>query len=220
MHNARQSKTSIFPQRSEKHPNSHWRWWQALAASFIGLGIFGVVIGLVPPFSFDGLKFGLLLAVIGTLAGIWNWWNYDWWARLIMGGVWTLMIAAITARAWTSILPASRIWQVSLLFAFFLGWLLPAISPSLSKFLWQEQSTPQTRIGRGVLAICISIAPVAGAIGASIGMFGSRFGDSEVALLVGAGLGTVGTVIIPFAISYQLWPGRPWAKRKIVERQK
>lgn len=208
----------ILPKRSKRHPNSHWRWWQALLASTFGLGIFGVLIGIVPPFSFDALKIGLILAAIGIVAGIWNWWNYDWWARLLMGGIWTMMITAITARAWMGVVPATEMWLVPLLCAFILGWALPAISPSLSKFLWQEQTTPQTRAGRALLAIGISVAPSAGVIGASIGMFGSRFGDIEGVLLFGAVLGTIGAVVIPFTISYQLWPERPWVKKGFEER--
>lgn len=78
--------------------------------------------------------------------------------------------------------------------------------------------TPQTRIGRVLLAIGISIAPVAGTIGASIGMFGSRFDDIKGTLLFIAVLGTIGSLFLPFTFPYQLWPERPWATEKTKER--
>ncbi len=208
----------MLPRRSRRHPNSHWQWWQALGAGLFSFGLFGALIGLVPPPSLPGLWIGLVLAFLGTVAGLWNWWTYDWWARLAVSGIWSLMFLGITARAWMGNVYVVGIWLLALVIAYILGWALPIISPSLSDFLWQEQTTPQTRTGRALLAIGISVAPAAGAIGASIGMFGSRFGEIKGTLLILAILGTITNIVLPFIISYQLWPDRPWAKKGIEER--
>lgn len=210
--------SKILPKRSKKHPNSHWHWWQVIAAGGFGFGILGSLIGLLPPFSLPAFKIGLTLAAIAVVTGLWNWWAYTFWSRLISAGIWSLMMLGITVRAWMGVVPVVGLWLVPLLVAFFLGWALPALSPSISKFLWQEQMTPQTRIGRALLAIGLTVAPVAGTLGASIGMFGSRFDDIEGTPLFIAVLGTIGSLILPFTFSYQLWPERPWAIEKTKER--
>lgn len=213
-----EKRVRIIPKRTNKHPNSHWRWWQTLGVGVFSFGIFGVLFSLIPSFSITAVRIGILLAIIGTLTGIWNWWTYSWWARFAVMVIWSLFLFGITIRAWMGIVSDTWAWLVPLLIAFILGWTLPIISPALSDFLWQEQTTPQTRTGRTLLAIGISIAPAAGAIGASIGMFGSRFGEIKGTLLILAILGTITNIVLPFIISYQLWPDRPWVKKGIEER--
>lgn len=208
----------ILPKRIKKHPNAHWHWWQILGASIFAYGVSGSVIGLLPPFSVAGLLLGLALAVVAVVAALWSWWNYEWWARFIVTGIWTLMFFAMTARAWTAIVPSLGLWLVPFVITYLLSWALPIISPSLSEFLWREQTTPQTKLGRFLLAAGLSLAPVAGTLGAIIGMFGSRFGELSGTLLIIAILGSIATVIITFSVSYQLWPERPWAIAKTKER--
>jgi hypothetical protein len=173
-------------------------------------GTFGALISLIPSYSITALGIGIFLGGIGILIGMWNWWTYNWWARLGVMGIWSLLLLGITARAWMGVVDVIAAWLIPLLIAFIFGWLLPAISPQLSDFLWQEQTTPQTQVGRVLLAAGISLAPAAGAFGASIGIFGSRFGDINSTILIIAILGTISNVALPFTFSYQLWPDRPW----------
>lgn len=70
---------------------------------------------------------------------------------------------------------------------------------------------PQTRVGRFILGASLSLAPVAGVLGASAGMFGSRFGELGLTYLIGGILSSVTAPGIAFAIAYQVWPARPWA---------
>lgn len=103
------------------------------------------------------------------------------------------------------------VWLVPILAAYLLAWMLPALKPRLSALLWQEQMAPETRIGRAVLAISLSLAPVAGVLGASMGMFASRLGEISASLIIGGTLMTMSSIGFAFAAAYQLWPERPWA---------
>ena len=85
-----------------------------------------------------------------------------------------------------------------------LAWIFPALKPTLSSFLWREQTAPQTRLGQALLTTVITIVPVAGVLGASIGMYGSRFGETTFVLLVAASLGSVVSIGFAFAAAYQL----------------
>lgn len=215
----KENRVRFLPARSRGHHNADLPWWQILGAGVIFMGGFGLLIGLIPHYSLYALTIGLGLAVIGVIAGFWSWWNYSWWARFIVTGIWSLMLFGITARAWESVVPVPESWFVPLLTTYFLAWALPVISPSISIFLWQEQTTPQTRIGRRLLALSLSLTPAAGVFGASIGIFGSRFEETKGAIFILAILGSMAMAIITFTISYQLWPERPWANRKIAERR-
>ena len=71
---------------------------------------------------------------------------------------------------------------------------------------------PQTKVGRAVFAIALGLAPVAGVIGAIFGMTSSRLGKLRQVYIFGAPTATFVAAAFAFAISYQLWPHRPWAQ--------
>lgn len=197
--------------KTTKHPNADWPWWKILPAGLIGMAGFGVLIGFLPYYSLSAMMIGLSLAFLGLAAGLWSWKTWNWWARLIGGGIWSLQVLAIAARAWEVLLRNHWFWMTPILFAYFLAWFLPALHSGFSEFLWREQTTPQTKVGRVLLGLMISIAPTAGTIGASVGMYSSRFGELSMGYITLGGLCSVGAIIIAFAISYQIWPDRPWA---------
>lgn len=198
--------------RSKRHPIAHWRWWQTIAGAVFVYGGFAVLLAFFPSFSTTALKVGIGLAIPAMLAAVWNWWTYHWWARLTLAILWTLQFLSIAARAWAGAIPVAWVWLAPILSAYLLAWMLPALKPTLSSFLWREQTAPQTRFGRAFMTVMITLAPVAGVLGASIGMFGSRFGETTFVLLVGASLGSMVSIGFAFTAAYQLWPERPWAK--------
>ncbi len=204
--------------RTKIHPNANWAWWQILAASTIGLGLFGAMPGLLPPISVPVVRLGLIFAVPAIFAAMLNWWSYNWWSRISLVAVWSLLILATAARAWFLLIGITWVWLLPILLAYLLAWAMPAINPRVSAILWREQTTPQTRVGRIVLVIALAIGPSAGVIGASLGMFGSRFGETESVILAIAVLMTAVAIGFAFAFGYQLWPERPWAKNTVTDK--
>ncbi|MFV2045675.1 MAG: hypothetical protein ACC700_20905 [Anaerolineales bacterium] len=204
--------------RSKRHPLSDWDWWQVLALSLVVFGVWGALFGFLPPVSIATIRLGLLFSVPVIIAAMWSWWTYNWWARLATPGLWTILILAIAARAWMLVMGVTWIWLVPILSAYLLAWAMPALNPRASAILWREQMTPQTRVGRVIMGLTLAIGPSAGVIGASVGIFGSRFSETESVILVMAVLASAVAIGFAFAISFQFWPERPWAKNTITEK--
>jgi len=198
--------------RTKRHPLAHWAWWQVVLAFTFAFGLFGTLPGFLPPISISAMRIGWALAILIGLAAMWSWWNFNWWARLAGTALWTIQILATAARAWILLIGVTWIWMVPILSAYLLAWAMPVLNPRASAILWREQMTPQTRVGRIVLGLALAIGPSAGVIGASVGMFGSRFVETNSVILVMAALSSAVAIGFAFAISYQLWPVRPWAK--------
>ena len=204
--------TSASTPRRAKHPLARWRWWQVLGVAVFSFGIFGLMIGFFPAYSSAAILVGMALATIGVLASVWNWRTYAWQARFLTAAIWSLMLLALSVRSLTPVINPWWLAGVILGGTYLLAWALPARAPTVSAFLWREQMTPQTRFGRWFLALCIALIPVAGVLGASAGMLGSRFGQDKVVLIVAGLLGLAAAVAVSFASSYQLWPSRPRAR--------
>jgi len=199
--------------RNKRHPLARWSWWKMLALLAFAFGLPGAMLGFFPPVSFPLIRLGLLFSVPGIFATMLYWWNFSWWARLAGAALWTLEIFAIAIRGWILVMGTTWIWVVPISSAYVLAWALPALNPRLSKILWREQWTPQTRLGRALLGLALAIGPSAGVLGASLGLFGGRFGETATVVAVGAALASFAAISIAFALSYQIWPERPWAKK-------
>lgn len=200
----------LFLKRSRKHALAAWAWWQVLLASLLAFGLVGALPGLIPPISLPFIRLGLVMSLMAVVAAMANWWSYNWWARLALGVMVTLQFLAIGARAWSILVGLEWWWIVPAIGAYAVARALPLLRPGISSVLWREQVAPETRIGRLLLAIALGIGPSAGVIGASIGMFGSRAGELNAVFLVGGTLSATGSIGLAFALSYQLWPERPW----------
>jgi len=198
--------------QNQKHLNADWPLWKILGAAIIGLGVFGLIIAFMPPYSPLTISIGIGSIIVGTGVAIWNWKYYHWPSRFASSFFWSLQVLTIGIRAWLEVYP--RIWLTPIIICYFLAWILPGLAPAFSKLLWREQNSPQTRLGRIILGVIISMAPVAGAVGASIGMFTTRFsGISGTYLIMGPGFLILATSMA-FAFSYQIWPYTPWTRNE------
>ncbi len=204
--------------RTKRHGLAHWAWWQVLALTVFVSGFLGAMLGFFPPVSLPAMRIGLLLAVPTTIAALWNWWTYHWWARLVAQGLLTVQILAIAMRGWMLVLGVTWIWLVPILSAYLLAWAMPALNPRFAAILWREQWTPETQVGKAVLALALVIGPSAGVLGAAFGMFGGRAGEINAVIAVGAALSSMGAIGFAFAVAYQLWPERPWAKNTVTDK--
>ena len=204
------SRMGLRAMGNNKHPLSDRSWWQVGAIAAFSFGLLGTLIGLLPTYSSSALAVGLSLATVATAASLWNWRTYAWAARSATSMILSLMIFLLASRSLASVLGPMWMSVLLLLLVYLVSWLLPIVAPRLSARIWREQMTPQTRLGRGCLALSIAVAPVAGVLGASVGLFGHRFGQGDAIYLVGGLLAWVGALGISFAASHQLWPERPW----------
>ncbi|MEW6569432.1 MAG: hypothetical protein AB1449_14955 [Chloroflexota bacterium] len=206
---------SILPGGHKRHPIGHWPWWKILLRYATGAAGFGIVIAAVPPtFSPPGVRLGLLLGGACLVVYIWNWVAYNWWSRISEGAAFSLILLGMGARGLAFALPDPGVWAPPLVAGYLLAWALPALAPRLSHFLYWEQFAPHTRVGRGCLAISLAVGGSAGALGASIGMFSSRFDEASVVAFLMGILGSLLSIVLAFATSWELWPSRPWASKE------
>jgi len=189
-------------------PIDKWSYFKVvlIMASFFGLwALFPIFI---PHFSLVSLILGISLFVAGV-----------WGAVLVRRGKRRLgQIAVSNAIYLTMFITAARAWNVvigsfwpwlfwiSILFLFYLlAWTLPKINSRLSTFFFKEQYNPQTQLGKVIYDLSARFLPVAGSIGALIGMYGSRSGIANITLLllgIAFSLSSIGFAQIT---SHQFW---------------
>ena len=180
--------------------------------ALFSLGGFGAVLAFIPPYSPNAMKVAVGLTVVGTVAAVWGISKANWWAVIVFLNSWFLLILGFAIRAWAVIIPQVWVWLVPLVAAYLIAWILPAINPKLSARLLREQLAPETRWGRGCLTLFLVVGPAAGALGASVGMYGSRFGQGTAVMLVMAVLSSAVAVGFAQVVAEQSWPKRPWAQ--------
>jgi hypothetical protein len=195
-----------------RHPNADWPWWKIIGAGFFSFGLFGFIIAIMPPRTALAFVMGVTLTIVAIVVGIWNWRTYSWASQMAASGIWTLPFLIIGIRAWMEVYPI--VWVYPIVIVYLLAWFLPALNPALSKLIWREQTAPQTRIGRIILVLAISMAPVAGALGASAGMFSSRFNGISGVYMIAGPLSFVVAIIVAQGFAHQLWPDRSWARHE------
>ncbi len=187
-----------------------WPLWKAVPLSFLAYAIFSSLLLIIPPyFSSSGWIAAALIVLAGVIAVNWGRFGSPRFSEIAASFVFTVQWLVISIRAWAVILPPNWLWVVSLIVTFALAWGLPLINPRLSNWLWQEQMDPQTKIGRRALAIGLALAPAAGTLGASIGLFAPSFGEEKTAFAIMAALATFVMVVWSHSTSHQLFAERP-----------
>lgn len=195
--------------KNHKHPHADWPWWKIAGVALFSFSGFGFIFASIPPISLCMFILGGISALLATIIAIWDWKVHTWISQLCLTSLWTLQLLTTGIRAWVFALPIIFVYPMVVGYLF--AWTLPALYPEISKVLWREQTAPETRLGKILLGLSISLAPVAGALGASLGMFTSRFqGSNGLYLVVGPSF-IILSIVFAFAFAYQLWPDRPWA---------
>jgi len=198
--------------RKSRSTSNAWPLWKTVTLAPLALGAFAALVGIVPSYSPQALAVGIGLTVVGVVAAAWISISPSWWAAMVFINAWLLLMLGLAIRAWATLIPQVWVWLVPLVAAYLLAWALPAISPKLSARLLREQFAPETRWGRGCLTLFLVVGPAAGALGASVGMYGSRFGQGTAVMLVMAVLSSAVAVGFAQAVAQQVWPKRPWAQ--------
>ncbi len=128
--------------------------------------------------------------------------------QIIFSNAFFLTMLITAARAWYVISGSFLVWLlwVFVLFGLYvLAWTLPIINSRLSDYLFKEQYTPQTVPGKKFMSISARFLPVAGSIGALIGMYGSRTGVNNIALLLLGIAFSLASIGLSQVTSHQFW---------------
>ena len=197
-----------------RHPLRDRKWYQVLAIGLAGFGTLGVLVCLVPQPDLVGSAVGLSVGALGVTFTLWNWRTYSWWARAGLAVVTCLGIFSMGVRFTLALTDIDWRWILPALAAILFSLITPIAWPSAAHVVWREQTAPVTRLGRILLVASVSLASVAGVLGASAGIFARRMGAIEPVLSVTAALAFLVSSGMAFTFSYQLWPERPWLRIK------
>jgi hypothetical protein len=194
--------------------------WKRIAFYLISLGALGAMITFFPSgYRPVALMVGITLFIIGLIAAIYADRSNDWRAVVLFSSIFPSLFFTLGARALISQLSHAWIWISLLLSCYLLAWLIPMITPRLSAFLWREQTSPKTRLGMGCMGIFTRFSATIMALGPLTGMYLSRYGYGDVALLIfGIGMCLV-AIVFGQIYSHQLWKRRPWSQQEATERE-
>ncbi len=196
--------------KAPRSPAYEWAWWKIAGLAFFALGGLSLMLAVFPHLSSQAAALALILFILGFVGSLWSWRTYNWWARLIVTNSFLLLLLGIGIRAWSEIVPAIWILAIGSSIAYVLAWALPVLSPKLSAAMVREQTNPQTALGRGCFIVGVVVAPAAAGLGATFGLYGSRYGQGDlVFLLIGISL-IFASLILGHSASYNHWMERPW----------
>ena len=191
-----------------------WPLWKVMG---LGVGVYGALaIALVLtstlrsriPSSLMTILAGMTV-VLGPVFLLWAWKDYRLVPRL--GGVAVVATVFLAIGIWFWGIVLTGWWLLvvvaGMLSLYALAWALPGVSRGTAAFLWREQTTPQTRVGRKIFTWVLGLGlGGAGIVGASFGTSLSRTGDVALAsLIVAVGMSAV-AIFMAQGFSYQLWP--------------
>jgi len=194
--------------RGPRSPVEGWPWWKVTGIAVLSFGSLATILAVFPRSSPTAVAAGVIVAAAGVASMIRSWKSYSWWSRLGTLQAYPLLLYLIAARAWADILPETLLWIAAFSVAYLLALALPVIDFRLSAFVAREQTDPQTRLGRGCLALALILAPLAAGIGGTFGIYGTRLGRGDTVLLVVAvGLSAIG-LAFAHSVSHTLWRDR------------
>lgn len=185
--------------------------WGLLKLIFIPSAFFGIwmlIIIFLPYYSPGVLPIGLILTMIGVLGAIMIGRGHRRIGQIALGNGLLLFMLSLSAKAWFVILGKFIpwvIWTIVILLVYILAWMLPRYNPKLSEFLFREQYTPETKIGKLVLDASAKFLPIAGASGALFGMYSSRDGNDNLVMLFIAISFCLVSIALAQLTAHQFW---------------
>jgi hypothetical protein len=154
--------------------------------TYLVLSPFVALSSLIPDFSPLFLILSLLLATLGAIGAVLVGRKRRRPGQFLFANAFFTLFLLLGARAWLMIVGDVLIWAawMSLIIAAYtLAWALPSLNPKLSKLLWREQYSPETRLGKLLLKISAVLLPIAGTGGAFLGMYSKN--ENQVMLFLG-----------------------------------
>ena len=189
-------------------PIDNWSYFKVFLVSILLFGIWALFPIFYPDFSAASLVSGVFLAMIGVVGALLVKQGNRRLGQIAFGNSLYLIMLSTAIRAWSLIIGEFWpwvFWTGILIFLYVLAWFLPTINSRLSAFLWKEQYTPETGFGKAILNTSARILPIAGTLGAFVGMYGSRAGfDNFVSLFLGFAF-SITSIGLAQITSHQFW---------------
>jgi len=178
--------------------------WQLGPLVFASCSVIAVVLGIFPSPSFPHFASGLATAALASAAAVVYQREGHSWAQWVFVAGWPTLFFAIGLRAWANLLSGIPVWYPIFVLAYLMAWALPFVSPRISRFVFREQTTPQTLVGRWLLSFSLALLPIAGSLGAVAGMYLPRYGMHNETLAIVAVLSTAAGLALAQSSSHQL----------------
>ncbi len=204
------------PHTENRPPMANWPLWKVVVASaftYAAFGGFFYASLFVPPrHHTSGLIISTCVLVLaGVSFSIWRRLTGSWWASVGVSVALTVQMMAISLRFWSILVQGTAYWiMVGVAAAAYIAaWFLPVIWPTVSRVIWREQTSPETRVGRAILRWSLALGlGGAGIVGAASGTALVRTGEASVAYaFVAIGMG-LATVFLAQSLAQGLWQDR------------
>jgi hypothetical protein len=167
-------------------PVEHWGWPKLIFFPSLLFGAWSALAVFTPHYSPGALVIGIILTLFGVTGAILVSKRYRRAGQLAFSNAFLLIFLTISGRSWRVVIGNDLIWGIwmsILLVIYILAWFLPSLNPDLSAFLWREQYTPETSVGKAFLNISARFLPISGAVGALFGMYATRAGQDQFGML-------------------------------------
>jgi len=195
----------------------NWPLWRVGGLAVLVFGGMSLGLAFVPDYSPAATAAAVVMGPGTVIAAIWGARTKSWWSQIAYMALWMLFFLGFGIRMWAAVIPASWLWAPLVVGGYLLAWALPAVQPRLSAILLREQLAPQTRFGQGCMRWSLALLLGAGASGYWVYEVSRRAGHFDLAWLAGGGLSIAVAIGWSQAVSHQLWPRRPWAKKVVAE---
>ena len=157
------------------------------AIVFVFFSLVGSAFALIPPpATVNRFITVVSLSLIIGVSGVWNRVRPSWIAQgILVLGINTLLLAwAIHCLSFGVLGINNLFWLAPLVIAYLIAWILPLLDLPLAKVISDEQLGPNTRLGRGCIAVVLSIGGAGGAIGAIVGRYTYEAGGFQPVMLI------------------------------------
>ncbi len=189
-------------------PIDKWNYFKVFLLYFILFGVWGLFPVFIPHFSLVSLIIGIALVIAGVWGAVQVRRGKRRFGQILVSNAFYLTMFVTAARAWYVIIGSFWPWLfwISILFLFYLlAWTLPKNNSRLSTFLFKEQYNPKTQSGKILLDLSAKFLPVAGSIGALIGMYGSRSSIPNISLVILGITFSLASIALAQLTSHQFW---------------
>lgn len=177
-------------------------------------GFFAFVSIVSPYYSQVYLYLSLLFSIIGVISLVWANIKPNLWAKFLFYVSLSSIFATIAIRTFSFVFPSIKIaTTIVVILTIATAHSLPAWNLRVAQLLRGELSyAPKSLLGKLMLKISLAVFPVAGFLGAILGLFlNSGNKELDMRILILAPLCWYLAILLPFSTHY---PSSPWESTK------
>jgi hypothetical protein len=182
---------------------------KAIANGMLFFGILASIVFFFPHYSQLYLLPSLIIGLVGVAAFVWLNLYPDLRAKFLFYVSLATLCTMAAVRIFNYLLPDLKIIGIVIILTVVISHSLPIVSPELTRFLRGELSfAPKTWFGRFLLKGSLFLLPIAGFIGATMGLFArGDTGELDITMLIMAPILWFLAIMLPFSTSR---PISPW----------